>query len=477
MKELMRARLKKFSDFSETLLPHELEYLLSVEQFEDDERRAILERIYHNCVPGNTPITFDTEIDKRKYSHLKNWIEDRLNKIDADVQLRRLIDWEEKIATDSILPDEEENLLRFLKRYEHPFYFFRKLYDLCLKYRHFLLIRMRMTDYEYVRSFVEDYREDYDRSVATDEKIHSATGDIVNQYLRKGGDSFQWEPWLEKVFYDETLDMETRHLAFIRLSFIGLNYRRFDSLLKKFEYLDEKFRKGENYSRRILLNYYANRLILHGMMKDYRRAESFGFLSVRAKNHDFLYYTNNLASVLLRRGKAEEALKVLQKARKDMQTSPGFFNKLAYISFYMKALCGTGQARKAEVYANTYLKAYPTEILQQNSLLFFTAYLESQMLQMAYRRVLRSVRKYRLIPLDERYRSKPSYQPWIWWYYLIAGYQEGLQREDQLVETICKDLKSIQSEEGSSEVDKYMDKLKPHIEELYYRIKNHLGKK
>lgn len=472
----MRARLKKFSDFSETLLPHELEYLLSVEQFEDDERLAILERIYQNCIPGNTPVAFDTSIDKRKYSHLKNWIEERLNKIDADVQLKRIIEWEEKIATDSILPDEEESLLKFLKRYDHPFYFFRKLYELCLKYRHFLLIRMRMTDYELVKSFVEKFREEYERSKATDEKIHTATEDIVNQYLRKGVDSFQWEQWLEQVFFDEKLDMETRHLAFIRLSFIGLNYRKFDSLLKKFDYLDERFRRGENYSRRILLNYYANRLILHGMMKEYNKAEAFGYLSVRSENHDFLYYTNNLASVLLRRGKSEEALKILQNARKEMQTAPGFFNKLAYISFYMRALCGTGQARKAEVYANTYLKAYQTEILEQNSLLFFTAYLESQMLQFAYRRVLRSVRKYRLIPLDEKYRSKPSYQPWIWWYYLVAGYQEGLQREDQLVETLCDDLQSVSNVEGATEVEKYLEKLKPHLGELYYKIRNQMRK-
>ncbi|MTI22857.1 hypothetical protein E1176_17630, partial [Fulvivirga sp. RKSG066] len=79
-----KQKLKKFSAFAEKILPHEASYLLSIENFEDETKRSILERMAHNSNNFNQPIAYDTTVDKRKYSNLKNWIEARLEEINVD---------------------------------------------------------------------------------------------------------------------------------------------------------------------------------------------------------------------------------------------------------------------------------------------------------------------------------------------------------------------------------------------------------
>ena len=74
----MRNKLQKFTAFADTLLPHETEYLLSVQRFDDDERLAILRLIDYNCRNIYQFTPYGEEIDKRKYSHLKNWITEQL---------------------------------------------------------------------------------------------------------------------------------------------------------------------------------------------------------------------------------------------------------------------------------------------------------------------------------------------------------------------------------------------------------------
>ncbi|MEO1714623.1 MAG: hypothetical protein AAFU60_14930, partial [Bacteroidota bacterium] len=63
----MRNKLQAFTDFTNTLLPHETAYLLQNEQFEDEIRRAILQRVDFNCRYINQFTPYDTKLDKRKY--------------------------------------------------------------------------------------------------------------------------------------------------------------------------------------------------------------------------------------------------------------------------------------------------------------------------------------------------------------------------------------------------------------------------
>ena len=44
----MRNKLQKFTDFAHSLLPHETQYLLSVQHLEDPTRLEILQRMAYN---------------------------------------------------------------------------------------------------------------------------------------------------------------------------------------------------------------------------------------------------------------------------------------------------------------------------------------------------------------------------------------------------------------------------------------------
>lgn len=122
----MRSKLQKFTQFTNTLLPHETAYLLSIEQFKDEVRLEILKRVDYNAQHIRQFTPYDVELDKRKYNHLQNWIQTRLEAIDVDERFKWMLNMERKIMTDSIELEEEKTLLKAVKSYEHPIFFFRK---------------------------------------------------------------------------------------------------------------------------------------------------------------------------------------------------------------------------------------------------------------------------------------------------------------------------------------------------------------
>ena len=69
----MRSKLSIFTDFANTLFPHELEYLIAVQNFSKPLNLKILRQIHHNNTSnGKQRKPFDETIDKRTYSYLKN---------------------------------------------------------------------------------------------------------------------------------------------------------------------------------------------------------------------------------------------------------------------------------------------------------------------------------------------------------------------------------------------------------------------
>ena len=122
----MRSKLKVFTAFANSLLPHETQYLLSVQKMEDSTKLEILQQIDHNSHSFPSSSTYDTSIDKRKYSHLKNWIVRQLHAIDVDLHFDWMIELERKINQDMISPSEEKELLKAIRKYEHPTFNFTK---------------------------------------------------------------------------------------------------------------------------------------------------------------------------------------------------------------------------------------------------------------------------------------------------------------------------------------------------------------
>lgn len=425
----MRSKLQKFTDFANGLLPHETSYLISIQSFEDPLRLQILERVHHNAQHIEQFIPYDPDIDKRKYNHLKNWINHRLASIDVDQQFSWIHKMEEKVVTDAIQAKEERQLLKVVKDYQHPWHYFTSLYEMLDNYRHFLLIRMRYSDHEVVNDFIQTYKGDYELSKKVSERIHEATRDIVNQYSGQSIQSDHWKAWLEEVFYNESLDGLNRYMALVRLVFIAHNHRQYDALKEKFEYLESNIVKGKDYSKRLLLNYYNNRLMMHTNFKEYKEAMYYGNLSIRYPSHDRLLYVNNLCAVLLRQNAHQEALELMQRVAPDVRKTTNMHNRIGFIAFYMEALIKNGLYKNAERFGDSFLNAYSKDILKFRWHLFFSIYLESMIYLEHFSKIIRLVKRFDLIGKDEAYRSKNNYSPVIRVFYKLAEYKEGIIRE------------------------------------------------
>lgn len=446
----MRKPLQKFTAFANSLLPHETSYLLSIEAFQDQTRLEMLRAVDYNAHHIDQFTPYDVHIDKRKYNHLQNWIQTRLDAIDVDVHFRWMHDLQQAILTDTIDADQEKDLLKAIRNYQHPGFSFRTFYNLVEHYRHYLLIRLRYVDHELVNQFLEQYRAEYKRSVKIDKKIHEATLDIVDQYRGKSTDSSQWEEWLTSIFYDETLEGQLRYLAMVRLTFISYNYRRFDQLRPQLEYLDAQFAKGQFYSKRLLTNYYNTRLMMHSHFKEYSQARYYGYLSIRSQTQDYLLYVNNLCAVLLRKNQHMEALELMKNASPEAKKTKNLYNRVSFVAFYMQSLNKNALYRNAESYGNSFLRAYSKEVLQYRWHLFFSIYLESLLHQHQYEKIIKTVRKYQLLKRDKGYSQSANYFPVIPLYLAAARFKEGLISKPQLIakieqhkDLICQDQERI----------------------------------
>jgi len=432
----LKTKLKKFTAFAAEILPHEADYLTSIQQFEDAEKEEILKRVSANAHGQQNKMPFNTKIDKRKYSSLIDWIQKRLDNIDVDSYFEWVNDMDRKVITDAISHEEEKVLLKRIKNYEHPVHNFMKFYELVQNYRHYLLIRLRHKDYQEVNDFIEKYKADYDYSKEVNQKLHQATVDIIEQFNLKKGDSKQWEDWLLSLFRNENLDGFNRYMAVVRLTFLYFNSREFEKLKEVYDRLDELLARGIFYTRRILYNYYANRLMLHSKFDVLQQAEEYGYLSIRQKNADHVQYLSNFSSILIRRGKIEEALNLLKESFSEVQKSSNFYHKIGFISFYIKCLNLNNQPQRGEMLADSFLRIYKDEILKERWYSFFTAYIQGLIKQEKYDKILQVFRRYNLIAKDEEDSNKSIYLPTIRWYYEIALLKVGRLEAKELVESI-----------------------------------------
>ena len=471
----MKVKLKKFNEFADDILPHEVSYLIDNQKFDDKVKLHILERIAQNCNSSNNYIPYDSSIDKRKYSHLKNWIETQLSKIDVDKHFEWINEMDRKVMTDSISLEEERILLKAVQTYDEPIYYFSKFYELVLNFRNFLLIRLRYDEHKFVNDFIEKQKVNYNISVETNQKLHEASVDIINQYALNNTESSQWETWLFKVFDDEQMDGRNRYFAVVRLTFMYFNYREYEKLSKLYEQLDILLSQGKFYSRRILFNYYANSLLLYSKFDVLQRAEEFGYLSIKQKNPDRLQYLNNYSAILLRQGKIDKALELMKQSMPEMKNTDNFHNKIGFASFYVKCLNMNGQPEDAEHFAEHFFKAYKQQILSQRWHIFFVAYLQSLILQEKYEELLKLTKKYSILEKDKTFQSSIIYLPSIVWYEALARYMGAELTEKELVETLANSAKGhMGNPHKNSLIQQLIKEINPQIPYLIKQIKSML---
>ncbi len=369
-------------------------------------------------------------------------MEQRLSEIDVDLSLKWLLSVEESILTDQITAPQERKVLRSLQHWDASFFYFVKWYEVLKVFREDLQIRLRYEEVQLLDAYLDQHRSAYQRSLKVSEDIKRVTAEVVSQYRNHTGDTRQHVHTLAETFRDPSLDGYNRFKAFIRLIFIGFNYRDFDFLRTHFDYFDQMLQTGAIYSKRILLNYYSNRLLLHSRYREYQMAEKYGYLSIKVRNQDYLMYLNNLTAVLLRNQKYEEALQILQEGAEEAKVTGNDHNKTGYVAYYVETLNRLSRYRSAENHAAVFLSLYKREIFKYRWHVFFTAYLEALIKQNKHKEIVKLARRHKLLERDKIYCQRFAAYPIVSCYVVVAQYEEGLVNRTQLEKSMIQYLSS-----------------------------------
>lgn len=237
----MKPKLKVYQQFAETILPHEARYLESLANFQDDEKKLIFSTTIHNALQPEEQISFDDEIDKRKYHHVKNWMQKKLDERDVDKIGAWILEFNKKLSLDIISVSEEKEMLFYIKNYKNIGFNFQILYEMAREYRSYLMIRLRYEDHSIVSGFLLNFENAYLKAKEIQEKLYVATKEITEEYTSKTADKNNWEKWLLKVFENQHINGNNRYKAFILVAFHYTSTKQSGKLQKIFDKIDDFF--------------------------------------------------------------------------------------------------------------------------------------------------------------------------------------------------------------------------------------------
>jgi hypothetical protein len=422
----LKRKLTKFEDFTSWVLPLEADFLTFHQKMEDVEKIDVLQKIVSQAKNRDTFEVFDPAIDKRKYSYVKGWCQQLLHGLDVDHILEKLLFLENQIMTDNLSTKDDKELLKLFTKTEPSNFNFLKIYEIGRFYRHYLQIRLRYKDYQVVHLFLTKFRTDYEFCRLVNDKLHETTNEIITDYSQKSSiTSSESIPWLSSLFYNESLDGYNRLLAWIRLVFIAHNQRNYDLLKDMFPYFETLVASGKIYSRRIVTNFYSQYLLYFASFRDFSKAAYYGYLSIKEKNNDYIYYVNNLSAVLLRDGRPEEALAIIKESSQFAKESPNFHNRIGHVAYLIFALIDLSKSKQAESHAFVFLNAFRKEILEHRWHLFFTAYIKAMHLNKNFSEILKVYSHYKLKERDVKYQESANYSASLPWMHHIALYKQG----------------------------------------------------
>lgn len=443
MQRKPKEKLKKYKAFTLSLLPHEMDYLVGQQRFADSEKTEILRKTIESVKSPEKEIEFDLSIDKRKYSYIKSWIENKLKERDADEFFQWIHKIDYRITTDSITRDDELEINKIIKKFTAQKFYFMRFYEVILLYQNFLLIRMRYNFLPPVTKFINKFKDQYQKAKGVYFMLNEATNDIVEQYNSNKVDSLQWEQKLIDTFKDKQIDGFNRYYAIVRLTFIYYNYHNFYKLTSLYDELDKLIVKGKIYSKRILVNYYANRLLIHSRFNELDKAAYYGYLSIRIKSSDYLFYVNNLCAILLRRDKFQEALSLMKSNLPEFRNTNSSHNQIGFVSYYVKCLNKNNKAQKAFDFAKHYLQTNKNDILKFRWRIFFLSLFESCLLLEKYDEIIKLTKKYQLQKREAEYSSRRGYLPTLVWYEQIAKYKEMKVNKVKFIEILKNSVNNL----------------------------------
>lgn len=440
----MRTKLSVFSEFANSLFPHELEYLLAVQNFTKPLNLRILNLIYSNNTSNlRAKKNYDESVDKRTYSYLKNWITETLLKIDVDCFFDWLISTEKKVLTDVVSPSDEAEILSNMNQMQPTNYNYIRFYELMQYYRDYLMVRSRTKYNKVVTSYLEKHAEQYFKLKSLNISLDNTTAKIVNKTELSTNETEEIEKFLSGIFYDEDLDGYTRYRAVVRLTIFYYNNREFDKQFIVYQHLDKLLNTPVFYSKRILSNYYANRAMMHSKLNELSEAEKYGYLSIQNKNSDYLFYLINLCGVLLKQAKNTEALKLMRQSIPELKNTNNNYYKIGFASFYIRTFIANKQVDKAVQYASQYFETYRKEIFEHRWHLYITTYLFALINAEKYEKVISICIRYKLV-LKEKHRIEhPDYLPIIENYFYLAEFMEGTINQEKFIHSVIKSVQPL----------------------------------
>lgn len=471
----MRTKLSTFQEFTESLYPHEIEYLLSIQNFSKTINLEILRQIHTNSTSKNTIKPFDSNVDKRTYSYLKTWIQESLTKIDVDIFFEWLIEVEKRVLTDIISPADETEILIGIKQIKPSYYYFIRFYEFLQYYRDYLLVRNRTKQNTVVSEYLEKYKDNYLKSTQINHQLHLITTKIVNNLSYTKDELATTEALLQSIYYDEELDAYTRYRAIVRITIYFYNNREFEKQLVVYQHLDDLFKTPIFYSKRILANYYANRAMMHLKLNQLDLAEKYGFLSIKNKNSDYLFYLVNVCGVMLKQGRKEETLKLMRNSIPELKNTNNTYYKIGFASFYIKTLLINKKQEKAVEYATSYFEVYKKEIFEKRWHLFFCAYMGALVQSSKYSKVLSLSKRYKLVSMEKHRIDRADYLPTIQIYTLISEYLENKINSEKLINSVVKTSKDLMTDKyRSRKVIDLLDEMAKNLPEEIKAIKKEL---
>ncbi len=439
----MKSKLSTFSDFANSLFPHETDYLVAIQQFNKPENLKILNLVNYNSKNPLNRLPYDTSIDKRAYSYIKNWITESLDNADVDLHYEWLLSIEQSVMTDSITPEQEKMLMKQVHQISPASYNFIRFYQVIQHYRDYLMVRSRIRYYAQVTNFLEKYQNNYVHSQYQNNEMNRAAARIVRQIAADDDEFLLWERLLKIIYYNEGLDGYTRYRAAVRLTILYYTNREFERLLSVYEHLDSQFKTNLFYSKRIMANYYHNRAMMHSKLNELDTAEKYGFLSIRQKKSDYLFYLVSLCGILLRNGRSAKALRLMTESIPEVKNTNSLHSRIGFASLYIKTLTANSQSDKAVSYGTTFFEGYKKEILEYRWHLFFSSFFQALLRDEKYSRVITLARRYKLVVKEKQFVGKAMYLPVIAWYTCLSEYMEGIINKPTFIDTISKSGKML----------------------------------
>ena len=428
---MAKEKLKKFTEYCEDLLPHEISYLYSISKSKDSDRLNIMSHIHTKVMNGDYDFEFDLDIDKRKYSKTLAWMKHELEKIDVDKRLVWISQCLQSLLLDQATSELDQSILRAINKVQPNDYYFIYFYELLLQYRQHLLIRMQYQMYQRVNDFIERHQLDYKSSRLVFEQLHQATHDVIGTGGNSSHEAIQWKNWLYDNFKNTRLDGLIRHMSAIRYIFVCLQYNMLGDIEKILGELTAFFDSGQNYTRRLLVNLYDNLLVMYDQKQDYEKARYYGYLSIKYDSLDAIIYRNNLVNLLIKMKQYEEALDVIESANFKLKNTRNFHSAIGFVSNHIRCLTNVGRHQEAITKARIFIQAYKSQVLKYRWHRFFSAFHEALYSGELYSEIIKNTEKYKLHIKEKERSLNKKYKLILNQYYQLSRFKSKLISESE----------------------------------------------